>query len=102
VTLPFSVHNSAELELNEAADFYDIENPGLGRALIDEFEGAVATIREHPETAPIVLGNVRRWRMLRFPYFVVYSVRKARTAYPRGSASETSAILLARPSLRWG
>ncbi len=46
MTLPFSVHDDAELELNEAADFYDLENPGLGSTLIDEFERAVATIRE--------------------------------------------------------
>ena len=32
---PFAVHDDAELELNEAADFYDIENPGLGSTLID-------------------------------------------------------------------
>lgn len=36
MTLPFSVHDDAELELNEAADFYDLENPGLGSTLIDE------------------------------------------------------------------
>jgi plasmid stabilization system protein ParE len=76
MTLPFSVHDSAELELNEAADFYDIENTGLGSMLIDEFERAVATIREHPEAAPVILGKARRWRLVRFPYFLIYSVRK--------------------------
>jgi len=76
MTLPFSVHDDAELELNEAADFYDIESLGLGSTLIDEFERAVATIREHPQAAPVVLGKVRRWGMLRFPYSLVYSVRK--------------------------
>ena len=61
MTLPFSVHDDAELELNEAADFYDLENPGLGSSQIDEFEWAVATIREHPEAGPVVLGRARRW-----------------------------------------
>ena len=76
MTPPFSVHDDAELELNEAADFYDLENPGLGSTLIDEFERAVATIREHPEAGPVILGKVRRWGMLRFPYSLVYSVRE--------------------------
>ncbi len=76
MTLPFSVHDDAELELNEAADFYDLENPGLGSTLIDEFERAVATIREHPEAGPVILGRVRRWGMLRFPCSLVYSVRE--------------------------
>ncbi len=26
----FSIHETAENEVNEAADFYDLENPGLG------------------------------------------------------------------------
>ena len=76
MTPPFSVHDDAVLELNEAADFYDLENPGLGSTLIDEFERAVATIREHPEAGPAILGKVRRWRMQRFPYALVYSVRE--------------------------
>ena len=76
MTPPFSVHDDAELELNEAADFYDLENPGLGSTLIDEFERTVATIREHPEAGPVVLGKARRWGMLRFPYSLVYSVRE--------------------------
>jgi hypothetical protein len=29
------IHESAETEINEAADFYDMENPGLGTAFID-------------------------------------------------------------------
>ena len=33
MTLPFSVHEDAELELNEAAD---LENQGLGSTLIDD------------------------------------------------------------------
>jgi len=77
MTLPFSVHDDAELELNEAADFYDLENPGLGSTLIDEFERAVATIREHPEAGPGILGKVRRWGMLRFPYSLSVSSARA-------------------------
>jgi len=79
MTPPFSVHDDAELELNEAADFYDLENPGLGSTLIDEFERAVATIREHPEAGPVILGKVRRWGMLRhdhpFPSGCAFSLR---------------------------
>ena len=32
----FSIHETAEIEINEAADFYDLENPGLGSIFIDE------------------------------------------------------------------
>jgi hypothetical protein len=52
------------------------KNPGLGSTLIGEFEQAVATIREHPEAAPVIMAKVRRWGMLLFPYSLVYSVRE--------------------------
>ncbi len=38
-----SIHEGAELDLNEAADFYDFESPGLGDAFIDEVERTIAT-----------------------------------------------------------
>lgn len=76
MTIPFSTHESAELELNEAADYYDVENPGLGGALIDEFERAVAAIRENPKSAAPISGSVRRRLLTRFPYSLYYSVRK--------------------------
>ena len=39
-------HEAAEVELNEAADFYDIESPGLGNAFIDESESALGAIAQ--------------------------------------------------------
>jgi hypothetical protein len=53
-------HESAELELNEAADFYDIRSPGLGSDFLDEVERGLGHIAEHPEAAALALGNVRR------------------------------------------
>jgi hypothetical protein len=34
----FSIHEAAEAELYEAADFYDIESPGLCSVFIDEIQ----------------------------------------------------------------
>ena len=31
-----SIHELAETEINEAADVYDVENPGLGGIFLDE------------------------------------------------------------------
>jgi hypothetical protein len=33
-------HEAAELELNEAADLYDLRDPGLGGALLDGYVGS--------------------------------------------------------------
>jgi hypothetical protein len=38
------IHEAAEAEINEAADFYDLENPGLGTVFIDEIQMAILKI----------------------------------------------------------
>jgi hypothetical protein len=37
----FSIHEAAEAEINEAADFYDLESPGLDSVFIDEVQRAI-------------------------------------------------------------
>jgi hypothetical protein len=41
-----SIHEAAEAEINEAADFYDLKSPGLGSVFIDEIELAISRISE--------------------------------------------------------
>jgi plasmid stabilization system protein ParE len=41
-------HPAARRELYEAADFYDVENPGLGSDFLDEVERALRQAIEHP------------------------------------------------------
>jgi len=60
MTLPFTVHKPAELELNEAADFYDIGDPGPGGMPINELERAVATVRKHKPRVLAVAHQKRR------------------------------------------
>ena len=45
-----SIHEAAEAEINDAADFYDI-GAGLGRLFLDEVERAIGWIAEFPEAA---------------------------------------------------
>jgi len=71
----FSIHETAEAEVNEAADFYDLEHPGLGSVFLDEVERAIKAISQYPEAAPLVWGGVRKRPLLKFPYSLVYSVR---------------------------
>jgi toxin ParE1/3/4 len=70
-----SIHEAAEAEINEAADFYDAESPGLGDVFIDDIERAIARISEFPEAAPLARGRVRKKIITKFPYSLVYSVR---------------------------
>mgnify|MGYP001565679635 CR=1 FL=1 len=71
----FSIHEAAEAEINEAADFYDLESPGLGSVFIDEVQRAIESISQFPDAAPLIRGRVRKKPLIKFPYSRVYSVR---------------------------
>jgi plasmid stabilization system protein ParE len=71
-----SIHELAETEINEAADFYDVENPGLGGIFLDEVQSALGGIVDFPDAAPLIRGRVRKRIMTKFPYSLVYAVRR--------------------------
>jgi plasmid stabilization system protein ParE len=70
-----SIHEVAEMEIDEAAGFYEIRSPGLGGVFVDEIERAIRSIAEFPEAASLVRGRVRRRPIAKFPYSLIYSVR---------------------------
>lgn len=68
------IHPGAEAEINEAADFYDLESPGLGDIFLDEVEHVIRGIREFPDAAPPLVGRVRKRVLAKFPYSLLYSI----------------------------
>ena len=73
-----SFHPLAERELDDAARYYELESPGLGKALLDAGEKTCALIIEQPRSGPGVLGSVRRRLVPRFPSALLYSIRADR------------------------
>lgn len=71
-----SIHEVADTEINEAADFYDLESPKLGGMFIDEIQRALQSIVEFPDAAPLIRGRIRKRIVARFPYSLVYSARE--------------------------
>jgi toxin ParE1/3/4 len=61
--------------MREAADFYDLERPGLGTEFLDAVERAIQQVIRHPGSSPVVLGHVHWCAVSRFPYSVAYSER---------------------------
>jgi hypothetical protein len=59
-------HLLAELELNETADFRDLESRGLGGALLDDIGHALARLIESPELGAPAFGGVRKRLLTRF------------------------------------
>ena len=68
-------HELAEQELNEAAQYYDREEPGLGSAFLGEVERCLQSIAEHPEAGAILQGAIRRRLLRRFPYALLYKIK---------------------------
>lgn len=76
MTLRVVFHELAERELHEAAVYYfATERPGLGEAFLAEIHRITALIGKMPEAGSLVEGDVRRWRLRRFPYAIIYRVR---------------------------
>lgn len=67
-------HRLAERELNEAAQFYDVEEPGLGASFLREIDRCLQSIEAHPEAGAILRGSVRRRLLRRFPYALLYKI----------------------------
>lgn len=65
----------AERELNDAAQYYEHEEPGLGAAFLTEIRRCAEAVAEYPQAGPIVLGAIRRHLCQRFPYALLYSIQ---------------------------
>jgi toxin ParE1/3/4 len=68
-------HRLAEYELNEAAQYYDLEEPGLGSSFLEEVDRCLQSIEAHPEAGTILHGSVRRRLLRRFPYALLYKIK---------------------------
>ncbi|MGH7151283.1 MAG: type II toxin-antitoxin system RelE/ParE family toxin [Planctomycetota bacterium] len=64
-------HRLAELELNEAARYYEGESRGLGLAFVDAVERCSHGIFRHPRGGTPLTKTVRRRLVAGFPYGIL-------------------------------
>ena len=64
--------NIAEVELVEAAQFYDKREPGLGKMFLDAVADAGERIRQNPVLWALYKRPVRSYRVSPFPYRLLY------------------------------
>ena len=55
-----------------AAAYYEAQARGLGKDFLQKIDVAIQDLAPHPERWPIVLSQVRRRLVHRFPYGVFY------------------------------
>ncbi len=66
----------AKQELEDAANFYELEFSGLGARFREEIKKAIQLIVEHPESWSVERGDVRKGVLHKFPYKLLYSIEK--------------------------
>jgi hypothetical protein len=67
-----SFHGDAARELEEAAVFYESRVAGLGRSFLEEVERTLSLIERYPDAGAAFSRNLRRVRLDRFPYSIIY------------------------------
>ena len=73
-----SFHELAEMELNDAAIYFENEQEGLGFRFLAAMEAAITHIQEHPQASPVIIKDIRCKVLRKFPYSIFYSIRPDR------------------------
>lgn len=63
---------SAERELDEAVEYYESQQFGLGTRFRNEVILALHRIQLHPQAYPLLSARARRCLVSRFPYGIIY------------------------------
>lgn len=73
---PFLFHPDALAEADEAARFYDEQQKGLGKKFVEALTDTISRVRNNPELYRKIYNNIRKCRLLHFPYGVIYRGKK--------------------------
>lgn len=73
----YRFHPDAQIELNEAYQYYEGRRGGLGLRFIEAVEDAIADIVEWPLAWTLLETPFRIRRLRRFPYGILYNPLEA-------------------------
>ncbi len=65
-------HPAASVELDEAIDFYEERQPGLGLDLKQEILHGISSIADAPDRWPAHRHGTRKYLLHRFPFHIFY------------------------------
>lgn len=76
MTYQLIYHPLAAKELREAAVWYETEEAGRGAKFLRYLEEKLAYLSRYAESYPLVKGFFREFFIGRYPYVIVYRLRK--------------------------
>ena len=71
----YSFHPEAEVELNDAVDYYEKQQENLGLEFAEEVYDTIQRILAFPNAWQLLEDNIRRCMTRRFPFGVIYYER---------------------------
>jgi plasmid stabilization system protein ParE len=74
VTLQVELHEDADLEMNEAAAYYDRESANLGGIFLDAVAAGFGRIGKYPESGSELRGGARKLALPKFPFTIIYLI----------------------------
>ena len=74
----FSFLEPAQIEFEEAVNYYNGQRPNLGNEFAGEIANTIKRILRYPEAWRRISKRARRCRTKRFPYSVIYQIRDDR------------------------
>ena len=80
MTRRFILRPRAERDIQSIFDWYETQQPTLGDEFLVSLRERLETIREFPESAPILYRDIRRAVVSRFPYLIFFIVRPTRVS----------------------
>jgi len=67
---------AAILEIDEAVVYYNKQKPRLGEEFLEELRTTLRLILENPTRFALLARPIRRAKLQRFPYGIVYAPRR--------------------------
>jgi toxin ParE1/3/4 len=68
-------HPAARAESRTSLHWYRQRSVRAGEAFLDELDEAIETILRAPERWPIDASGLRRYRLRRFPFLILYNIK---------------------------
>ncbi len=78
MTYSLVIRAEAELDIQQAYQYYEAREPGLGSEFVRAIDACLSKIRRNPMAYPKAYQQIRRALIRRFPYSIFYVVEEKR------------------------
>lgn len=75
---PYKFHPEALEEINDSISFYEDKQAGLGGRFLEALDDAIWRIRRNPLLYRKIDDEIRKCRLLRFPYGIIFRVKNGK------------------------